>query len=79
MILLEYKLLFNWEYSKRNGRGIAIRKKAEASYFRRYLILYSLNLTLLLLGLTALAQALDSKQARTSFGKLPLSDEKSMP
>lgn len=30
-------------------------------------------------GLTALALALDSKQARTSFGKLPLSDEKSMP
>jgi len=29
--------------------------------------------------LTALAQALDSKQARTSFGKLPLSVEKSNP
>ena len=28
-------------------------------------------------GLTALAQALDSKQARTSFGKLPLSTEAS--
>lgn len=27
-------------------------------------------------GLTALAQALDSKQAHTSFGKLPLSVEK---
>ena len=27
-------------------------------------------------GLTALAQALDSKQAHTSFGKLPLSTEK---
>jgi len=26
-------------------------------------------------GLTALAQALDSKQAHTSFGKLPLSTE----
>jgi len=26
-------------------------------------------------GLTALAQALDAKQAHTSFGKLPLSDE----
>ena len=32
-----------------------------------------------LIGLTALAQALDSKQARTSFGKLPLSVEKSEP
>lgn len=32
-----------------------------------------------MVGLTALAMALDSKQARTSFGKLPLSDEKSMP
>lgn len=30
-------------------------------------------------GLTALAQALDSKQAKTSFGKLPLSVEKSNP
>ena len=30
-------------------------------------------------GLTALAQALDSKQARTSFGKLPLSHESSQP
>lgn len=27
-------------------------------------------------NLTALAQALDSKQAHTSFGKLPLSTEK---
>jgi hypothetical protein len=31
------------------------------------------------LELTALALQLDSKQARTSFGKLPLSDEKSQP
>lgn len=31
------------------------------------------------IGLTALAQALDSKQAKTSFGKLPLSVEKSQP
>lgn len=30
-------------------------------------------------GLTALAQALDSKQAHTSFGKLPLSVEKTQP
>ena len=30
-------------------------------------------------GLTALAQALDSKQAHTSFGKLPLSVEKTAP
>ena len=30
-------------------------------------------------GLTALAQALDSKTAHTSFGKLPLSVEKSEP
>ena len=30
-------------------------------------------------GLTALAQALDSQQARTSFGKLPLSTEKTQP
>lgn len=30
-------------------------------------------------GLTTLAQALDSKQARTSFGKLPLSIERSQP
>jgi len=30
-------------------------------------------------GLTALASALDSKQAHTSFGKLPLSIEKSDP
>eukprot|EP00356_Strombidium_inclinatum_P002412 CAMPEP_0170479560 /NCGR_PEP_ID=MMETSP0208-20121228/753_1 /TAXON_ID=197538 /ORGANISM="Strombidium inclinatum, Strain S3" /LENGTH=178 /DNA_ID=CAMNT_0010751981 /DNA_START=16 /DNA_END=552 /DNA_ORIENTATION=+ len=30
-------------------------------------------------GLTALAQALDSKQAHTSFGKLPLSVEQSSP
>ena len=29
-----------------------------------------------LIGLTALAQALDSKQAHTSFGKLPLSKER---
>lgn len=29
--------------------------------------------------LTALALQLDSKQARTSFGKLPLSDELSLP
>ncbi len=32
-----------------------------------------------LIGLTALAQALDSKQAHTSFGKLPLSVEKTAP
>ena len=31
------------------------------------------------LGLTALSQALDSKTAHTSFGKLPLSVESSMP
>lgn len=31
------------------------------------------------LGLTALAQALDSKQAHTSFGKLPLSVEQTAP
>ena len=31
------------------------------------------------IGLTALAQALDSKQAHTSFGKLPLSIEKTAP
>ena len=30
-------------------------------------------------GLTALAAALDSKQAHTSFGKLPLSVEKTAP
>eukprot|EP00997_Jenningsia_sp_PLL12_P005692 NODE_2224_length_962_cov_80.982475_g1832_i0.p6 GENE.NODE_2224_length_962_cov_80.982475_g1832_i0~~NODE_2224_length_962_cov_80.982475_g1832_i0.p6 ORF type:complete len:53 (+),score=9.69 NODE_2224_length_962_cov_80.982475_g1832_i0:46-204(+) len=30
-------------------------------------------------GLTALAMALDSKKARTSFGQLPLSVEKSEP
>ena len=30
-------------------------------------------------GLTALAQALDSKQAHTSFGKLPMSVEKTAP
>jgi len=30
----------------------------------------------MLIDLTALAQALDSKQAHTSFGKLPLSTEK---
>jgi len=30
-------------------------------------------------GLTALAQALDSKTAHTSFGKLPLSTEYSQP
>lgn len=41
--------------------------------------LYTEALTHLLLGLTALAQALDSKQAKTSFGKLPLSVEKSEP
>ena len=29
----------------------------------------------MIIGLTALAQALDSKQAHTSFGKLPLSVE----
>jgi hypothetical protein len=32
-----------------------------------------------LIGLSALAKALDSKQARTSFGKLPLSVEKTQP
>jgi len=32
-----------------------------------------------ILGLNALAMALDSKTAKTSFGKLPLSDEKSQP
>lgn len=32
-----------------------------------------------LLGLQTLARALDSKQAKTSFGKLPLSVEKSQP
>ena len=32
-----------------------------------------------MIGLTALAQALDSKQAKTSFGRLPLSDENSQP
>ena len=31
------------------------------------------------LDLTALAQALDSEQAHTSFGKLPLSTEKTAP
>ena len=31
------------------------------------------------LGLTALSQALDSKQAHTSFGKFPLSTEKQAP
>jgi hypothetical protein len=31
------------------------------------------------IGLTALAQALDSKQAHTSFGKLPLSNEATAP
>lgn len=30
-------------------------------------------------GLTALAQALDSKTAHTSFGKLPMSHEESQP
>ena len=37
--------------------------------------LYSTILTCVTIGLTALAQALDSKQAHTSFGKLPLSVE----
>ena len=37
-----------------------------------------LKLTLWI-GLTALAQALDSKQAKTSFGRLPLSVEQSQP
>ena len=31
---------------------------------------------ILFIGLTALSQALDSKGAHTSFGKLPLSTEK---
>jgi len=39
----------------------------------------SLKSFLFSLGLTALAQALDSKQAHTSFGKLPLSVEKTAP
>lgn len=42
---------------------------------------WTLNMfiNIFILGLTALAQALDSKQAKTSFGKLPLSVEKSQP
>jgi hypothetical protein len=38
-----------------------------------------LTFILSIIGLTALAQALDSKAAHTSFGKLPLSTEPSMP
>ena len=37
------------------------------------------DLLKLFIGLTALAQALDSKQAHTSFGKLPLSIERTAP
>lgn len=38
-----------------------------------------LNKLIKFIALTALALQLDSKQAKTSFGKLPLSDEKSNP
>lgn len=43
-----------------------------------YQIIYNYLIYLLhvYIGLTALAQALDSRQAHTSFGKLPLSVEK---
>ena len=34
------------------------------------------NVFIIIIELTKLARALDSKQARTSFGKLPLSKEK---
>ena len=37
-----------------------------------------LNYLLFCIDLTALAQALDSEQAHTSFGKLPLSTEKTI-
>ena len=48
-------------------------------FHSKHLWIKSTNLFLISLGLTALAQALDSKQAHTSFGKLPLSVERTNP
>ena len=43
---------------------------------RQFYGLITIDCCFVVLDLTALAQALDSEQAHTSFGKLPLSVEK---
>ena len=56
--------------------AIEIQKLATSSELFFQKSIYWLSYWLSLIDLTALAQALDSEQAHTSFGKLPLSVEK---